>query len=1079
MREKSSKFVLSIIIIFISMLIASAILIAWNSKSKISFAKSADTKVGQYMTILGKTSRSKPVVSNEGLSRYPVYGTNLTNTTEDERQEIIDESNYLLASSSTYDSMDAEGNLYLNGSPTGQKLYKHTASVGMYYGDVDDDEPAIIKQISISPRPLGNYITGLYAPAGEVIKIEMSEEDLEATGGVKITIGQISQNNEVNNIWVERQLNRMAVIASTMTVNDTTAYVGYFLGGPIYVTPVNNVDFTVTISGAVEYMHYIYGLTTEEEFEHMKSLSTPYFDLEIWDNSVRHSGPRRYAPADYDNLTKVANLWEKISLTSKQVPTGSKSNIGIDILYDPFIAAGSAVAFVGRNWCNVPPDWMSGALNYQTFTSEGAWGVIHEYNHHFQRYGFAMGDEVTNNAITLLSYILYTNISSSRSYNDSTLSGWNRFTDPSRSLRETISASANGSSQSSLNTYADIIHSFGVDTFISATQFNANKGGVDNWYQALCEATGYDMTYYFETMLNQTVSSSMKSLYNTGDSPIFVPIASIYQTGRNYFKDNQEVFIETVKPFEIPNGKDFTLDFNQYLIVPAGFTFTIKNISQPQNGSIEKTGENIYVYHPSLSTYSGTFNVTVSLEHESIVTPDITLTINLKQKDKDMIATKYTYSTKLYSTADEALASNFEGYTTINTYETTSHFMNGLNNNSIGVIEGKIYVPENGEYVICLRAGRGNNALFISINNDKDYKKVVNLTGNNPNFTSTGAQTTTLTLKKGDYIYFKEVTVSSGSDAYMELGWGKLQNGQASVVSIPSQYLYNVDGGYKEYDFTSETIYPRNYTFSSDIYADFSEQSIVSLENFGFWDNDDTYKVENIIDGDKSTAYHSDRNNIVSQDNPYILTVDLGKTALYNRMTITGYTNASQRHMPITFDLYVGTNLDDMHLAGSYQNLSYSNRTLSVSFDEQDVRYYRLVVTDTDTHRYVAINQIDFSYSLTGLKEFTPDSLNYYSYGFGSHNFSKNYALSTFGYCISGNGYISYSFTGRQIAINTRQDEECEIEVSIDGNSKTFSLNSQSGKTLAYYSTLLKQGTHTLEIKVLKGNLKIDSIALK
>lgn len=171
MREKSSKFVLAIIIIFISMLIASAILIAWNSKSKISFAKSADTKVGQYMTILGKTSRSKPVVSNEGLSRYPVYGTNLTNTTEEERQGIIDESNYLLASSSTYDSMDAEGNLYLNGSPTGQKLYKHTASVGMYYGDVDDDEPAIIKQISISPRPLGNYITGLYAPAGEVIKM--------------------------------------------------------------------------------------------------------------------------------------------------------------------------------------------------------------------------------------------------------------------------------------------------------------------------------------------------------------------------------------------------------------------------------------------------------------------------------------------------------------------------------------------------------------------------------------------------------------------------------------------------------------------------------------------------------------------------------------------------------------------------------------------------------------------------------------------------------------------------------------------------------------------------------------------
>lgn len=918
MKGKSSKFILVPVIFLVVILIVAGILICWNYKSQVSFSESANTKVGQSMKVIGNVERTLSEVSNEGLSRYPVYGTALGTTTE-ERNQIIKENDYLLASTSTYDSMDENGNLYLSGKPTGRKLYKHTAATSMYYGDVDDNEPAVIKQISISPRPLGNYITGLYAPAGEVVKIEISQEDLERTGGLKITIGQASQTNEVNNIWAARELNRMPVIANIMTISTTTSYVGYFLGGPIYITPIKNANFTVTISGAVEYMHYIYGLTTKEEFERMKSLSAPYFDLEIWDNSVRHSGSRRYTPADYDNLTKVAELWEKISLTSKQVPTGSKANIGINILYDPFIAAGSAVAFVGRNWCNVPPDWMNGALNYQEFISSGAWGVIHEYNHHFQCFGFAYNDEVSNNAISLLSYILYTNISSNRSYSDNTLSGWNRFTDPSRSLRETISNAASDKVQSSLNSYADIIHTFGVDVFIAATKYNSNKYGADSWYQALCEATGYDMTYYFEKLLNQTVSENMKALYSTGDRPIFVPIASIYQTGRSFYQGGQEVFAETVKPFEIPNGENFTLDFNQYLVVPSEFSFTIKSVTQPQYGRVEKTDDNIYVYIPSHEAYSGTFKVVLSLENNNIITPDITLTINLKQKNDDV---------------------------------------------------------------------------------------------------------------------------------------------------------------YGENEFTSETVYPRNYTYSKDVYADFSKQSIVSYENFTSWDNSGLYDIENIIDGDKSTAYHSNRDNIISADNPFILTVDLGESGLYNKMTITGYTN-SQRHMPITFALYVGTSLDDMHLTGSYQNLTYSNRTLSVNFDEQIFRYYRLVVTDTDTHKYVAINQIDFSYSLSDMKEYTPDILNYYSYGFGKFNFSKQQMLSTYGFCISGNGYIKYTFTGSQIAFNVRQNEECKIRVRVDGKSTTLTLQAQSEKTLAYYISPLKKGKHKLEIKVLEGTLTIESVAIK
>ena len=52
--------------------------------------------------------------------------------------------------------------------------------------------------------------------------------------------------------------------------------------------------------------------------------------------------------------------------------------------YDTYIPAGAAVAFVGANFCVLPIDWFKGSINYEEFTTNGMWGTIHEYNHHYQ-----------------------------------------------------------------------------------------------------------------------------------------------------------------------------------------------------------------------------------------------------------------------------------------------------------------------------------------------------------------------------------------------------------------------------------------------------------------------------------------------------------------------------------------------------------------------------------------------------------------------------------------------------------------------------------------------------------------------
>ena len=212
LKKKKKKINKVFVIICLALLLAVVI-----SALAISFAKPKDVindkklvietgvngKIGQWSKDIAICDRTIPATtSNEGLnSRYPTYGTSLSNITDEEKDNILAENSKILASDSTYNSMDSVGNLYLNGSAIGKKLYKHTASVGMYYGNVSDDEKAVVRKITILPGEVRNYVTGLYAPAGEEVKIEMSKAGLEKTGGLIVYIGQVSHRNNLNNIW--------------------------------------------------------------------------------------------------------------------------------------------------------------------------------------------------------------------------------------------------------------------------------------------------------------------------------------------------------------------------------------------------------------------------------------------------------------------------------------------------------------------------------------------------------------------------------------------------------------------------------------------------------------------------------------------------------------------------------------------------------------------------------------------------------------------------------------------------------------------------------------------------------------
>ena len=1053
------------------------------------------SKVGYAAEYLGTVARVLPQVSDGGLERYPVYGTTLSGASAEEKSAILAENSTLVASADaqsagTYDSMDADGNLCLNGSPTGQKLYKHTAAAGMYYGNVSDDEQAVVKRITCLPRPSGNLMTGLYAPAGEVVKIEMSAEDLAKTGGLVVYIGQYLSNSAQNNIWTARDFNRMPLIGNKMAVSAETAYVGSFLGGPIYIAPKNTDcgQFAVTISGGVNYPHYIHGYTTREEFERNKNSSAPYFDLEVWDNSVRHSGPASCAAQfSYDELRDAAMLWDKISRVSKQVPTGSRADTGIIFLYDPFVAAGSMVAFVGRNTVNCPTAVLTAALDARSAIENASgnfWGAIHEFNHHFQRFGFHPGDEVTNNAVSLVEYSLFTRISSNRSLGSaaqgSYADGWNRYTNPAWVLSQTLS---NGGVNSALDSYANLLYAFGQEKFVQATRLGGGNGGADAWYRAVSDAAGYDMTYYFTEVLRQTVSADVLAEYAAKNNPVYVPVATIFQTGSGHISGGQTQYTTTTQPYAIRAGQDFELDFNSNVVVPEGFTVKVKNLTLPAHGRLEKREEGVYVYTPaSDNSTSGAMYLTLGITRDdgAFEVEDVKLVIELEPtySNAPITRTTYLYDSSPYSTATAAYEAGYAGYSSVTVADNANRIQNGnceiwepgYPGNAAMELSGKVYIPSDGKYRFALR-GRYFAALYISLDgtNYTLAGQLENAPRTDQYFMDDPATYTDLDLQEGQYVYFKEVLLVTSPEAYIGLGMGKFSGDSVTVSHV-------TDGLHVNYqpraDFTSDYYYPREYAFD---YAEVAQSQTLISSKYSPWD--ESYSIENLFDDNLTNFIHSDRTPI-SADNPFEMTVDLGQVVRANTFTIYG--EPSRQYQPKNFVLYGGATQDDMHVIATVEGAERSGNDVKIDFEEEEIRYYRLVVTDTydlSGNKYIAFRRAQISWAPSGLSggiQLSPDTLSY------SGKWQISSQFSTFGHIyVADNASAQFTFTGTNFGIMSFDGADCtSFDVYIDGAFvATVNYSGSEATKLVYASPDLAPGEHTVELRS-SGPFNVDSVVV-
>ena len=1046
-------------------------------------------------TIVEGNTRDVPTMGqlqNEEVI-IPQYGGNAKETTE-EYNKVLEENKKLVSGETTYDEIDQNGKLYLKGADTGKVLYKHPYSDGLYGGNIKDDEKTVIKTMTINPISITNYITGLYAPPGEVIKIEFDGNDLVTIGGqLEFIIGQVNQDGNGSENRSGIGLKRIPILFSKLIIKKNPGYIGSFIGGPIYISnPSKKKIFKITISNAIPYKHLIYGVTTKEQFQSMASYSAPFFELDVRE-SIRYSGPLYIIKdLDYDNLVQNLIFWDKCVRTSRKVPTGSNINKGIHFLFDPCVNAGGALAlaYVGANWCQVPPSFGL-ALDYETLTKYGAWGHIHELNHHFQRFGFSSSvqNEVTNNVVNLIEYILYSQISGLRNEFSTSaitsISGNHLYLDPEYSLKSLINSPPNADNE--IRFYEPILQAFGYDLFIKVTQYGKGSGGVDLFYKALTEVLKYDFTYYVEKILNLQLSDSVVEECQKYGYHIFIPVSSIYQTGRYYNYDQHQYFSNTSLPYRIPRGGPSTLDFENHIIVPNGFTYEITEITEPKHGILEKISDKIYQYTPDeIENLSGIIKLTLHIINtEENIHTNVKLGLNFQVDNTQSVQTDYIYDEIIYKTTIyEAKDANFEGFSKKNFYPNFAGIMTGVKEGNIGVWEGKFRIDEEGYNYILYKGGRGPSVLYAKINDETEYKKIGEIEINQSGYMFGGSSKAfyQIALNEGDIVYFKVYllgkTLNSGTTGWINIGLAKT-NDESKVRTLGKNDIVGINHDFDQaYTFYSGDPYKEDKIFDSYSFFDYSLLE-VSSPNFVPWDS--TVTLEKMIDNNVNTYMHTKKEFRISETNPLILDFDLGKkynfdTIIFNKGPTKGM------FLPLNVKIYTSEDgvTENWVEDGDYICENSEDQLSILNFGKKiDTRYIRLSISKQFYGNYVAIAKIDFiekdlklylkppEFAEFGGKEKIDINYDNFPYFGHSYKLNKDSAIS----------FLIEETTGIRIKVCNKYNSNVFLIVDNDRtNKREININGEDNLDYPIEIRNLSKGKHRFKIEVNDGIIDFEYI---
>lgn len=392
--------------------------------------------------------------------------------------------------------------------------------------------------------PPSNAPTATYTGAGTNVNTNTVTLTFPASlvGSPSAAGIRVQVNHDIENmLGIPNRYDRWPVLdryydlntSATVSGGVATLVIGSANGGLINVTippGTNYGNFDVTIANAVECPHFDLGLTSETEWNRLRTTGAPFGYVLLPDDGPETPGfgwlvlvrSKFLADKNYDFIRSVAQYWRRVMNTGdslmgvKQRGRGESTVSGLNIIAGGGHAGYPIIMDYGDNGLLVDQQMMNG----------GDWGYYHEFGHTFQDtrnsdYDIATHGEVF---VNFLPYLLLHHVHGIRSPDSSGIhddyDAPTRLTRFNNWLAETA---ANSSVQWGGGTYGNdaqyelilqYTDAFGWDTFRKGMEVEwdkkTNGASKERFFLMLCNAAQRDLTGLFDRF-RITVSAAAKS----------------------------------------------------------------------------------------------------------------------------------------------------------------------------------------------------------------------------------------------------------------------------------------------------------------------------------------------------------------------------------------------------------------------------------------------------------------------------------------------------------------------------------------------------------------------------------------
>lgn len=1028
--------------------------------------------------IKGKTQRKKPEMIGS-LPRYPIPTKPQLNLSATEIDAIYEENQ------SVMDSCVAD--------IANNQLKKHIAADGQFYGILPENVQPVIKEILVDTRRAGGRILG-FAPAGEIVKITLPEGvTLDAFMGYEEPHFNIPREK-----FSAKSHNRMPILEKAFKLKGGDNYIGTPFGGAvsIFINSTSIAPFTIRIEGVIENPVFDYGITTNEEWDTRRML--PGLTAEIYTRYARIIVPSSKIRATTD-MEAIAEYWYKSGCLSTYANNQENSRTyPVTLNFDNYVAAGLAVN-VGGKFTMQPLSAADATFNVQNVRYNHTWGNMHELNHSFQnsgnvRWGIEESGEITNNVLSVLSMINYTDIALKRTesplpFRDDTTDPYNNFSSTMKWYRnDKIADYSQYWEEDGVHynyfIFSDIAHALGVDNAVKfirsygdgscppLTGFNSTaKNSVypeivkinrRDFALRTAKVLGYDMTYYLSEInkmhLSQEVIDEVKAL----KKPEFKPAANLYSFGR----DDGTTRAQTGRPFVISYNQPYDFDFVGKTLTP--YDFTISKEPKAQNGKFEKQSNGKYRYIGNGSYDNDFFSFTIKLSDNSQIEffGEIAFSYNGTSvsawKDIDTSDIKVTGLNKASEIADTTppteVSFNKSGISIPN--NTGKHFHR---------TQGKFVVPMDGLYTFYVKADDFSNFYLSTDSSPLNLTLILSNTSYSANY-SENFKSLQIALKKGQKLFFRFEVYNPSGAGQGRIGY-KIDNG--SIVDVPSNTIFAENISDEQIE---NALKGKTYMLDNQYLSPFAGKSIsteLSKEGYSVlsapkstWDA----KIENMIDGNDKNYYYS----TVSGERK--ITLDFGKVQTFNNFSVIP--NPSNANGNI--EKYAIYSSEDGKTFNKIFEGAASGGRINTIFDTLSTRYFMLEVLSTKSANNLSFAELYFYQSFDsrkGAAALRNDNFTYSSRP--SYEFDGLYESNHLT-VLSPEMTATVKFSGQSLAVFAKKSTVGgKMEVIVDGVSlgvlDLYSPGILYGQRVFFTGSLVG-GEHTLILKCIEGAANLDFI---